>query len=310
MRNLMSVNISLLCAVSCVMSGVITKRWKEGGNSSIQCPYDRGFETYQKYLSKGIWAYRVYLIKTQTHQNPVWTHKGRFSLYDDTERRFFTVTITNLILEDSGTYWCEINTWWWYNKTEVRITVDRALSPPNPGSVTSRPLLSTTHPSTNITMTTDSSNSTADRTNGTVRTTASPPTNMSRTQAVKHSARLLMSDSMTTNQDPVTGTIANPIYATVTNQNPDKACDITTIYATATNPRRDDIYSNVGPSTQVPESVTNATVKFPRDPACLHYDTVNFPRDPACLHYDTVSFSKDSDACNHPDTDPTAVDTS
>ncbi|XP_045565620.1 CMRF35-like molecule 5 isoform X2 [Salmo salar] len=345
MRNLMSVNISLLCAVSCVMSGVITKRWKEGGNSSIQCPYDRGFETYQKYLSKGIWAYRVYLIKTQTHQNPVWTHKGRFSLYDDTERRFFTVTITNLILEDSGTYWCEINTWWWYNKTEVRITVDRALSPPNPGSVTSRPLLSTTHPSTNITMTTDSSNSTADRTNGTVRTSASPPTNMSRTQGdvmfsgvglgvvllllglllfmffrqrrdrdrrltVKHSARLLMSDSMTTNQDPVTGTIANPIYATVTNQNPDKACDITTIYATATNPRRDDIYSNVGPSTQVPESVTNATVKFPRDPACLHYDTVNFPRDPACLHYDTVSFSKDSDACNHPDTDPTAVDTS
>ncbi|XP_029595639.1 CMRF35-like molecule 4, partial [Salmo trutta] len=315
-------------AVSCVMSGVITKRWKEGGNSSIQCPYDRGFEMYQKYLSKGIWACRVYLIKTQTHQNPAWTHKGRYSLYDDTERRVFTVTITNLILEDSGTYWCGINTWWWYNKTEVRITVDRAPVPPNPGSVTSRPLLSTTHPSTNITMATDSSNSPADRTNGTVRTT-SPPTDMTRTQgdvmfsgvglgvvllllglllfmffrqrrdrdrrptAVKHSARLLMSDSMTTNQDPDTGTIANPIYATVTNQNPDKACDITTIYATATNPRRDDIYSNVGPSTQVPESVTNATVKFPRDPACLHYATVNFPRDPACLHYDTVNFPRD-----------------
>nr|XP_024001377.1 CMRF35-like molecule 6 [Salvelinus alpinus] len=168
-------------AVSCVMSSVITKRGKEGGKYSIQCPYDRGFETNQKYLSKGIWASRVNVIKTQTHQHPAWTHEGRFSLYDDTERRVFTVTITNLILEDSGTYWCGINTWWWYNKTEVRITVDRAPVPPNPGSVTSRPLLSTTHPSTNIPMTTDSSNSTAARTNGTVGTT-SPPTDMTRTQ--------------------------------------------------------------------------------------------------------------------------------
>ncbi|XP_071246061.1 CMRF35-like molecule 5 isoform X5 [Salvelinus alpinus] len=241
MRNLVSVNISLLCAVSCVMSAVITKRGTEGGHSSIQCPYDRGFETNQKYLSKGIWAYRVDVIKTQTHQHPAWTHEGRFSLFDDTERRVFTVTITNLILEDSGTYWCEINTWWWYNKTEFRLTVDRAPVPPNPGSVTSIPLLSTTHPSTNIPMTTDSSNSTA---------------------ASKHSARLLVSDSMTTNQDPDTGTITNPIYATGTNHNPDTASDVTTIYAKATNPRPDDIYSNVG-SGEAPDSVTSATVNFP-----------------------------------------------
>ncbi|XP_038834462.1 CMRF35-like molecule 2, partial [Salvelinus namaycush] len=297
MRNLMSVNISLLCAVSCVMSGVITKRGKEGGNSSIQCPYDRGVETNQQYLSKGIWAYRVDVIKTQTHQHPAWTHEGRFSLFDDTERRVFTVTITNLIQEDSGTYWCEINTWWWYNKTEVRLTVDRAPVPPKPGSVTSRPLLSTTHPSTNITMTTDSSNSTAgilllgdvmfsgvglgvvllllglllfmffrQRRDRDRRPTAS-----------KHSARLLVSDSMTTNQDPDTGTITNPIYATGTNHNPDTACDITTIYAKATNPHPDDIYSNVGGG-EAPDSVTYATVNFPRDPACLHYATVNFPR--------------------------------
>ncbi|XP_071246057.1 CMRF35-like molecule 5 isoform X1 [Salvelinus alpinus] len=297
MRNLVSVNISLLCAVSCVMSAVITKRGTEGGHSSIQCPYDRGFETNQKYLSKGIWAYRVDVIKTQTHQHPAWTHEGRFSLFDDTERRVFTVTITNLILEDSGTYWCEINTWWWYNKTEFRLTVDRAPVPPNPGSVTSIPLLSTTHPSTNIPMTTDSSNSTAVRTNGTVGTT-SPPTDMTRTQgdvmfsgvglgvvllllglllfmffrqrrdrdrrptASKHSARLLVSDSMTTNQDPDTGTITNPIYATGTNHNPDTASDVTTIYAKATNPRPDDIYSNVG-SGEAPDSVTSATVNFP-----------------------------------------------
>ncbi|XP_064857149.1 uncharacterized protein LOC135560051 isoform X1 [Oncorhynchus nerka] len=379
MRNLMSVNISLLCAVSCVTSAVITKRGTEGGNDTIQCHYDRGFMTHQKYLSKGIWAYRVDVIKTQTHQHPAVTHKGRFSLYDDTERRVFTVTITNLVLEDSGTYWCGINTWWWYHKTEVRITVDRAPVPPNPGSITSRPLLSTTHPSTHITMANDSSNSKAERTNGTVGATS--PTDMARTQGVvmfsgvvlgvlgdvmfsgvalgvlgdvmfsgvglgvlgdvmfsgvglgvlgdvmfsgvglgvlgdvmfsgvvlgilgvvmfsgvvlgvvllllglllfmffrqrrdrdrrptasKHSASLLVPDSMTTNLDPDTGTITNPIYATTTNQNPDTACDITTIYTNATNPRRDDIHFNFGPSTEVSDNVTYATVNFPRDPA-------------------------------------------
>ncbi|XP_064857152.1 CMRF35-like molecule 5 isoform X4 [Oncorhynchus nerka] len=282
MRNLMSVNISLLCAVSCVTSAVITKRGTEGGNDTIQCHYDRGFMTHQKYLSKGIWAYRVDVIKTQTHQHPAVTHKGRFSLYDDTERRVFTVTITNLVLEDSGTYWCGINTWWWYHKTEVRITVDRAPVPPNPGSITSRPLLSTTHPSTHITMANDSSNSKAGVVmfSGVVlgvvllllglllfmffrqrRDRDRRPT------ASKHSASLLVPDSMTTNLDPDTGTITNPIYATTTNQNPDTACDITTIYTNATNPRRDDIHFNFGPSTEVSDNVTYATVNFPRDPA-------------------------------------------
>uniref|UniRef100_A0AAZ3SSS5 Immunoglobulin V-set domain-containing protein n=1 Tax=Oncorhynchus tshawytscha TaxID=74940 RepID=A0AAZ3SSS5_ONCTS len=295
MRNLMSVNISLLCAVICVMSAVITKRGTEGGNDTIQCPYDRGFKTHQKYLSKGIWANRVDVIKTQTHQHPAVTHKGRFSLYDDTERRVFTVTITNLLLDDSGTYWCEINTWWWYHKTEVRITVDRAPVPPNPGSITSRPLLSTTHPSTPITMATDSSNSTA----GVVMFSGGVLSVLGvvmfsggvlgvvllllglllfmffrqrrdrdrRPTASKHSASLLMPDSMTTNQDPDTGTITNPIYATATNQNPDSACDITTIYTNTTNPRRDDIHFNVGPSTEVSDNVTYVTVNFPRDPA-------------------------------------------
>uniref|UniRef100_A0A674BNM8 Immunoglobulin domain-containing protein n=1 Tax=Salmo trutta TaxID=8032 RepID=A0A674BNM8_SALTR len=172
----------LLSAVVCVLSGVITNRATEGGNAHIQCHYDQGYETNQKYLSKGIYRDRVVVIQTQKHQHPAWTHQGRYSLYDDTERRVFTVTITNLMLEDAGTYWCGADTWGPDQPTEVRITVDRAPVPPNPGPVTSRPLLSTTHPSTNITMTTDSSNSTTDRTNGTVGTTTSPPTDMYRTQ--------------------------------------------------------------------------------------------------------------------------------
>ncbi|XP_038828908.1 CMRF35-like molecule 7 isoform X2 [Salvelinus namaycush] len=227
MKILHVVSCCLLSAVVCVLSGVITNRATEGGNAHTECPYDRGYETYQKYLSKGLYRDRVVVIQTQ---NPAWTHQGRYSLYDDTERRVFTVNITNLILEDADTYWCGVNTWGHDEPTEVRLTVVRALSltapvPPKPGPVTSRPLLSTTHQSTNITKATDSSNSTT---------------------ASKHSARLLVSDSMTTNQDPDTGTITNPIYATGINHNPYTACDITIIYAKATNPHPDDIYSNVG----------------------------------------------------------------
>uniref|UniRef100_A0A674DEE2 Immunoglobulin V-set domain-containing protein n=1 Tax=Salmo trutta TaxID=8032 RepID=A0A674DEE2_SALTR len=73
------------------------------------CPYDRGFETYQKYLSKGIWAYQVDVIQTKMHQHPAWTHKGRFSLYDDTKRRVFTVIIRQLTRQDEGTYWCGVD---------------------------------------------------------------------------------------------------------------------------------------------------------------------------------------------------------
>ncbi|XP_071202689.1 CMRF35-like molecule 5 [Salvelinus alpinus] len=217
MEKVFITTVTFLLAVVCVLSGVIINRETEGGDAHIQCHYDQGYETYQKYLSKGTYRDRVVVIQTQTHRHPAWTYKGRYSLYDDTERRVFTVTITNLVLEDSGTYWCGVNTWGPDQPTDVRLTVDRApvppkpgsvtsrplLStthpstnitmitdssnstaapvPPNPGSVTSRPLLSTTHPSTNITMTTDSSNSTTDRTNGTEGTT-SPPTDMTRTQ--------------------------------------------------------------------------------------------------------------------------------
>ncbi|KAM9492061.1 uncharacterized protein ACWYII_004067 isoform 3-T3 [Salvelinus alpinus] len=331
MKILHVVSCCLLSAVVCVLSVVITNRATEGGNAHIQCPYDRGYETNQKYLSKGTYRDSVVVIQTQKQRHPAWTHQGRYSLCDNTERRVFTVTITNLTLEDSGTYWCGVNTWGPDQPTEVRLTVVRAPVPPKPGPVTSRPLLSMTHPSTNITMTTDSSNSTTapvppnpgSVTSRTLLSTTHPSTNITMTTdssnstagdvmfsgvglgvvllllglllfmffrqrrdrdrrptASKHSARLLVSGSMTTNQDPDTGTITNPIYATGTNHNPDTACDINTIYAKATNPHPDDIYSNVGGG-EAPDSVTYATVNFPRDTACLHYATVNFPRDPS-----------------------------
>ncbi|XP_038838925.1 CMRF35-like molecule 1, partial [Salvelinus namaycush] len=260
MKSLMSVNISLLCAVVCVLSGVITNRATEGGNAHIQCPYDRGYETYQKYLSKGIYRDSVVVIQTQKQRHPAWTHQGRYSLYDDTERRVFTVTITNLIQEDSDTYWCGVNTWGHDEPTEVRLTVDRAPVPPKPDPVTSRPLLSTTHPSTNIT--------TGDvMFSGVVLGVVLLLLGLLLFMFFRQ--RRDRDRRPTANQE--TGTIATT----------DTACDFTSIFATATNPCTNVIYSKVGPFAEVLDSVTYTTVNFPRDPACLQYATVNFTRDPA-----------------------------
>ncbi|XP_034150353.1 CMRF35-like molecule 3 [Esox lucius] len=163
MRKLISVIHFLLCAGVCVTSEVITRRGQEGGSTSIECPYDQGWETYTKYFYKGIWAHRVPVI--QSNQPSSWTSNGRYSLYDDRERRVFTVIISNLTLQDTDTYWCLIGGWGFDPNTEVKITVDRAPSPPplpappltpKSFSFTSRPLHSVTHPSTIITMVTGS----------------------------------------------------------------------------------------------------------------------------------------------------------
>uniref|UniRef100_A0AAY5KZW2 Immunoglobulin V-set domain-containing protein n=1 Tax=Esox lucius TaxID=8010 RepID=A0AAY5KZW2_ESOLU len=98
-----SLCVSVVAGV-CVTSEVITRRGQEGGSTSIECPYDQGWETYTKYFYKGIWAHRVPVIQSNQPSN------GRYSLYDDRERRVFTVIIsTDLKRSDSGTYWCGVD---------------------------------------------------------------------------------------------------------------------------------------------------------------------------------------------------------
>ncbi|CAB1349759.1 unnamed protein product, partial [Coregonus sp. 'balchen'] len=109
-----------------VGSGFITWRGMEGGNTHINCTYEQGFEAFPKYILKGGYLFEI-LIKTLKvpNQSPVWTYKGRYVLYDDTERRVFTVTIDNLNLEDAGTYWCGVESWGLDKLIQVRLTVDR-----------------------------------------------------------------------------------------------------------------------------------------------------------------------------------------
>uniref|UniRef100_A0A4W5LL47 Ig-like domain-containing protein n=1 Tax=Hucho hucho TaxID=62062 RepID=A0A4W5LL47_9TELE len=189
------------------------------------------------------------------------TWKERYTI-DDLRNGVFHVTIKNLMKTDSGTYWCGVGRFGPDTYQEVHLTVtdgDLMFSGVGLGvlmfsGVGLGVLGDLMFSGVGLGVLGDlmfSGSTDRDR-----RPTAS-----------KHSARLLVPDYMTTKQDPDTGTIANPIYATATNQNPDTACEVTTIYSTATNPCPDDIHFNVGPSSEVPDSVTYATVNFPRDPA-------------------------------------------
>ncbi|MBN3315437.1 ITAE protein, partial [Atractosteus spatula] len=83
----------------------------QGGTVSISCIYSQGYETNKKYLckeEKKLFTTKcVDLIKTEEDKTRV--TEGRFSLYDDTSARVFTVTITGLTLEDAGKYYCGVN---------------------------------------------------------------------------------------------------------------------------------------------------------------------------------------------------------
>ncbi|KAM9455045.1 CMRF35-like molecule 8 isoform 1-T1 [Clarias gariepinus] len=78
-----------------------------GGRSvKIKCNYTSGYEEYIKYLCRGKCPYVGYSDVPVKSGSPA--KDSRFSLYDDTTAKVFTVTITDLRPEDGGTYWCGI----------------------------------------------------------------------------------------------------------------------------------------------------------------------------------------------------------
>ncbi|XP_060755235.1 CMRF35-like molecule 3 isoform X1 [Neoarius graeffei] len=77
-----------------------------GRSVQIQCPYEPGYEKYKKYLCRGKCPYVGYNDIPVESGSPA--KDPRFSLYDNTTAKIFTVTITDLRPEDKGTYWCAI----------------------------------------------------------------------------------------------------------------------------------------------------------------------------------------------------------
>ncbi|KAF4075496.1 hypothetical protein AMELA_G00235050 [Ameiurus melas] len=74
-----------------------------GRSIEIKCSYNSGYEEYKKYLCRGKCSYEEIPVHSGSPAEDT-----RFSLYDDTTAKVFTVTITDLRTEDENTYWCGI----------------------------------------------------------------------------------------------------------------------------------------------------------------------------------------------------------
>ncbi|KAL6482269.1 hypothetical protein MHYP_G00103490, partial [Metynnis hypsauchen] len=78
-----------------------------GGGVLIKCRYETQYTTNWKYFCKSPWSDCADQIMTGVQNK--WINSGRFSLFDDTRASQVWVLITELTLEDSGTYYCGVD---------------------------------------------------------------------------------------------------------------------------------------------------------------------------------------------------------
>ncbi|XP_051742600.1 CMRF35-like molecule 5 isoform X2 [Ctenopharyngodon idella] len=97
----------IMSVVACEMKEILTFTAYEGGKVEIQCLYESGYETYNKYLCRGECPM---LNKDIPVESGSAAKDERFSLTDNTTTHIFTVTITDLRIDDQGQYWCAVRT--------------------------------------------------------------------------------------------------------------------------------------------------------------------------------------------------------
>ncbi|XP_041640231.1 polymeric immunoglobulin receptor-like isoform X2 [Cheilinus undulatus] len=110
----------ILCiALSWVFSaaGPIQVSGYEGQAVNISCSYSQGYESYEKYLCRKECSNNDVLVTTTG------TQRNRYIISDDTGRRVFTATISDLGLTDAGTYWCGVTRIGKDIYTEIRLEV-------------------------------------------------------------------------------------------------------------------------------------------------------------------------------------------
>ncbi|XP_051771162.1 CMRF35-like molecule 1 isoform X8 [Ctenopharyngodon idella] len=126
-----------LLTVSRSLSVDITVRGTEGEPVSINCPYPGGYENSYKYFYKGVYRESVLILQSHGKKS-----SPRFSLQDDHKTRSFTVTISDLKMEDAGTYGCIAG---WGEYKQIQLNVIRAPQRPKPVQIST----STIRPHTN-----------------------------------------------------------------------------------------------------------------------------------------------------------------
>ncbi|XP_036413362.1 polymeric immunoglobulin receptor-like [Colossoma macropomum] len=95
-----------------------------GGGILIKCRYNTTYTSNTKYFCKSLWPNCTDQIKKgvknewiksggfslfKTGDKNEWIHSGRSSLFDNTSAAVFQVMISNLTVEDSGTYQCGVH---------------------------------------------------------------------------------------------------------------------------------------------------------------------------------------------------------
>ncbi|MXQ87034.1 hypothetical protein E5288_WYG007597 [Bos mutus] len=116
-------------------------RGVERGSLTVRCRYDPRYERYVKWWCRGAaWNNCPFVIKTTGSEKEV--KKGRVSIRDNQKDRSFTVTMEELRLDDSDTYWCGIEIPGPDLGNPVEVTIDQGKSTCVCGRVSSGPALS------------------------------------------------------------------------------------------------------------------------------------------------------------------------
>ncbi|XP_064856728.1 CMRF35-like molecule 8, partial [Oncorhynchus nerka] len=96
----------------CVKS--VTETAFLGGEATIRCNYPEDHEDNIKYFCKESNDFKTCVYMVAAHQTTA--EAGRFSVSDNRTERFSTMTISDLTEDDTGTYWCGVET----SRTEQR----------------------------------------------------------------------------------------------------------------------------------------------------------------------------------------------
>ncbi|XP_024836846.1 CMRF35-like molecule 1 isoform X2 [Bos taurus] len=108
---------------SSAISGPRAVRGVEQGSLTVQCQYDPGYEHYVKWWCRGAaWNNCRFVVKTTGSEKEV--KAGRVSIRDNQKDRSFTVTMEELRLDDSDTYWCGIERTGTDLGNKVEVTID------------------------------------------------------------------------------------------------------------------------------------------------------------------------------------------
>uniref|UniRef100_A0A8C0M580 Immunoglobulin V-set domain-containing protein n=1 Tax=Canis lupus familiaris TaxID=9615 RepID=A0A8C0M580_CANLF len=106
-----------LMAVSDAVSGPMR------GSLTVQCRYEPGWETYNKWWCQGAeWKSCHILVQTDGSEREA--RGDRVSIKDNQKLRVFTVTMEELRWNNADTYWCGIERSGTDLGVEVKVTID------------------------------------------------------------------------------------------------------------------------------------------------------------------------------------------